>query len=68
MRGSVRPRLAPSFAVHEVAEKGQVAIDKPYLLWSAGIDGFFGPNIKVGQSQAEWDKQIANCDDVTNFK
>ncbi|HEX3355961.1 MAG TPA: prepilin-type N-terminal cleavage/methylation domain-containing protein [Tepidisphaeraceae bacterium] len=43
----------------------------PYLLWSAGPDGLFGPTtITQGASVADYlvnFQQIQKCDDVTNF-
>ena len=34
----------------------------PYLLWSAGVDGYFGPDDPANPSS------VSKCDDVTNFR
>jgi hypothetical protein len=55
----------------------EAAIDKPYLLWSPGPDGMYGPNgveqtdgsYKFDPSKPEVNKSlVAECDDVTNFR
>lgn len=47
------------------------ATNAPYLLWSAGDDGFFGPlDITDGSTAVLLDKNrdvVLACDDVTNF-
>lgn len=45
------------------------ATEKPYLLWSAGLDGNFGPNevSDVPGDAAANQKAAEDCDDVTNF-
>lgn len=58
------------------------AVDQPYLLWSAGADGVFGPGVSATPTPAELhdtvgaDKgkakhnadAVSKCDDVTNFR
>jgi prepilin-type N-terminal cleavage/methylation domain-containing protein len=53
------------------------AVDQPYLLWSAGPDGMYGPNgaeqtdgsYKFDAGKPEDNKKFAaDCDDVTNFR
>lgn len=49
-----------------VMETGeQAAADKPYLLWSAGADGNFGPTYNTAANPTAED--IKKVDDVTNF-
>lgn len=42
----------------------------PFILWSAGQDGFFGPQYYPGQPLPTTfqESDIQKCDDVTNFK
>lgn len=40
-------------------DPGETEVDKPFLLWSAGPDGMFGPD------EAD---DLSSCDDVTNFR
>ncbi len=40
----------------------------PYLLWSAGPDGYFGPVDSSGNASAAKLSYIQDCDDITNFK
>jgi type II secretory pathway pseudopilin PulG len=52
-------------------------VDKPFILWSSGLDGFYGPITKnlpstgpIG-NQSDLDTiraAVENCDDVTNMK
>lgn len=48
----------------------QPATDKPYLLWSAGPDETFGPDITTANSTdpAKAAKSVQRSDDVTNFR
>lgn len=53
----------------------EVAYDRPFILWSAGVDGFFGPtSITDGTgtgAASNFEKnraQVNKCDDVTNFQ
>ncbi|HEV7301515.1 MAG TPA: hypothetical protein VGN72_19280 [Tepidisphaeraceae bacterium] len=39
----------------------------PFILWSAGDDGLFGPIIKDTAASSPTTAEVANCDDVTNF-
>lgn len=39
----------------------------PYLLWAAGRDGVFGPILTDKSDPAAVKKDVADCDDVTNF-
>jgi prepilin-type N-terminal cleavage/methylation domain-containing protein len=47
---------APSDGVIQIDE---TPINEPFLLWSAGADGKFGPETKA---------DLIDCDDVTNFR
>ncbi|HVT88234.1 MAG TPA: type II secretion system protein [Tepidisphaeraceae bacterium] len=60
-----------------IEQSVDTAINKPFLLWSAGPDGVFGPldlNIAANSAPATNDDIIAvrravpKCDDVTNFQ
>src|SRR5207249_2066162 len=46
------------------------AINQPYLLWTPGPDGLFGPVNYTPNSAtpAENQKRVDKCDDVTNFR
>ncbi len=52
----------------------EAPIKLPYLLWSSGVDGAFGPanwEPKASNSEAtpaNNRKRVAECDDITNFK
>jgi hypothetical protein len=50
--------------------QGKQPVGQPYLLWSVGADGFFGPIEDVqsfNNDAALIDRAVRNCDDVTNF-
>jgi hypothetical protein len=42
------------------------ASEAPYLLWTAGPDGLFGP-IRPGPGWTPEKRDIDKCDDITNF-
>jgi hypothetical protein len=46
------------------------APDQPYILWAAGTDGKFGPDIDANpQPPATWDKlDWDRCDDIVTFR
>lgn len=54
----------------------ETAVNKPYLLWSAGADGMFGPaepllpqTGPLTDAQAvEYHRAVPKCDDVGNFR
>ena len=60
----------------------ETAIDQPYLLWSAGADGVFGPGVSATPTPLELHDTVGTdrgkakhnadavqkCDDVTNFR
>jgi prepilin-type N-terminal cleavage/methylation domain-containing protein len=50
----------------------ETPIDKPYVLWSAGLDEKFGPRnprTAANQTSYETNRDLAqDCDDVTNIK
>jgi prepilin-type N-terminal cleavage/methylation domain-containing protein len=50
--------------------KGDTPVNQPYLLWSAGPDGVFGPAGYTPDptNPAANQKAVSNCDDVTNFR
>jgi prepilin-type N-terminal cleavage/methylation domain-containing protein len=41
--------------------------EEPYLLWSAGPDGNFGPSLDPANARPVG-QEISRCDDVTNFR
>lgn len=45
---------------------GKTAVDRPFLLWSAGPDGFFGPRLDPNDAQQK--RNVDKCDDITNFQ
>jgi prepilin-type N-terminal cleavage/methylation domain-containing protein len=51
---------------------GEAGVTAPYLLWSPGQDGFYGPiSITNGSAGANFNtnrREAQKCDDVTNFK
>jgi prepilin-type N-terminal cleavage/methylation domain-containing protein len=50
------------------SDKGESALTTgPYILWSPGNDGLFGPANK-GQTPFPAKADLSRCDDVTNFK
>jgi type II secretory pathway pseudopilin PulG len=50
------------------SDKGESALTTgPYILWSPGNDGVYGP-LNKGQTPFPTKADIAKCDDVTNFK
>lgn len=52
-----------------VIDAGDTEIDKPFVLWSAGPDGLYGPNADMaGADNALEAADAAKCDDVTNFR
>jgi type II secretory pathway pseudopilin PulG len=60
----------------------ETAVDQPYLLWSAGADGVFGPGVSATPTPLELHDTVGTdrgkakhnadavqkCDDVTNFR
>lgn len=53
----------------DLAENEVAASEQPYLLWSAGPDGIFGPvHNSANPTGFPTRDDIAKCDDVTNFK
>jgi prepilin-type N-terminal cleavage/methylation domain-containing protein len=48
---------------HETA----AAVSVPFILWSAGADGVFGP-VNRGQMPYPGKQDLAKCDDATNFR
>ena len=46
------------------------APDQPYILWAAGTDGKFGPDIDANSTPpVTWDKfDWDRCDDITTFR
>ena len=72
MRNSMRHSCAINL---NNANPSETAVDRPYLLWSAGTDGLFGPEtITDGTGSGPTSNYEANrkaageCDDVTNYK
>jgi hypothetical protein len=57
MLGEKKPN--PQSPPNGILEAGEREVDKPFLLWSAGPDGQFGPDDE---------EDLARCDDVTNFQ
>jgi type II secretory pathway pseudopilin PulG len=52
-----------------VLQADEAEVNAPYLLWSAGPDGLFGPNADAaGDRNAVDQPDVAACDDVTNFR
>jgi len=41
-------------------------VDEPYLLWSAGADGYYGPELSTDPAAQQ--RLVDKCDDVTNFR
>lgn len=56
---------APNGAIDNTA-LGETAVSANYLLWCAGGDGLFGPEVPA--TIVDFKKDIAKCDDVTNFR
>lgn len=46
-------------------DPGEEQVSVPYILWAAGADGLFGPK---GNRGSPTKKDVADCDDVANFR
>jgi hypothetical protein len=66
----IRVLLGETVTPNGVVEQGENAVDRPFVLWSAGPDERFGPiDLSTGAALTDSDRSIiAKCDDVTNFR
>jgi len=47
-------------------DPGETAVDERFLLWSAGLDGNYGPALDP-QTKKATEATVRKCDDITNF-
>jgi prepilin-type N-terminal cleavage/methylation domain-containing protein len=60
---------APATAYNGVIDAGETSrTTAPYLLWSAGADGVYGPEWDLTDHATPSNSDISACDDVTNFQ
>ena len=56
------------YNINGYMDNSETPIKEPYLLWSPGVDGIFGPAQWVSGDVATSRKMVQECDDVTNFR